>query len=247
MPAAYGPRMSRKRAQPIRSLRFGVKRGRAMTVDIVPGPPLGPGVVTADLDTVLAALQQFDPDLSWKKARDRILPMLPRVRPYPGRSVDLVRAMVPPGILVSFGIDLGPAITFVGPALLERWKVQPSDLWAAALSNVRRLAAGCHPSDLVRDQVADVPVAVLQSGLGIASTLILVPEAIEPLFGPGPHLLLAPMRDVLLALPPEVDREFAAWLATEWEALDPNCLHLGAFRYVRGTIAPEPLDEAARA
>jgi hypothetical protein len=216
-------------------------------MDLVPGPLLGPGVVTADIDTILAAIQQFDPDLSWKKARDRILPMLPRVRPLPGATVDLVRAMVPPGILVSFGIDLGPAISFVGPPLLERWKVQPPDLCAAALGNVRRLAAGCNSRDLVRDQIADIPVAVFQSGLGIASTLILVPDAIEPLFGAGPHLFLAPMRDVLLALPPDVDREFAAWLAAEWEALDPNCLHLGAFRYIRGTITAEPLDEAARA
>ena len=235
--------MSSKRAQAIRSLRFRDNR-RGKHVDLMPAP-LGPGVVTADIDTILAAIQQFDPELSWKKARDRILPMLPRVRPFPGAAIDLVRAMVPPGILVSFGIDLGPAISFVGPPLLERWKIRPPALSAAALTNVRRLAMRCDPNDLVRDRVADIPVAVLQSGLGIASTLILVPDTIERLFGPGDHLFLVPMRDILLRLPADVDLEFAAWLAAEWEALDPNCLHLGAFRYARGAIVAEPLEDAA--
>jgi hypothetical protein len=53
------------------------------------------------------------------------------------------------------------------------------------------------------------------------------------------------MRDILIALPADVDREFAAWLADEWEALDPNHLHLGGFRHDRETIVPEALDEAA--
>ena len=52
------------------------------------------------------------------------------------------------------------------------------------------------------------------------------------------------MRDILIALPPTVDREFAAWLADEWEAMDPNHLHLGGFRYRGGEITPETIEEA---
>jgi hypothetical protein len=53
------------------------------------------------------------------------------------------------------------------------------------------------------------------------------------------------MRDVLITLPVDVDREFAGWLADEWEALDPNHLHLGAFRYADGAVVPVALEDGA--
>jgi hypothetical protein len=238
--------MSKWKPQKVRSLgRGGRKRARnGLEFEVFPGPPLGPGVVTADYETVLSAMERFDPEMPWKKARARILPMLPRVRPFPGPELELARAMLPPGILVSFGINLGPAITFVGSPLLERWRVDVPTLAATALTNLRQLAGQCRRHDVIRDHIGDVPVTLLQSRLGIAASLILIPESLERLLGPGPQLLLAPMRDILIALPPDVDREFAAWLAEEWEALDPNHLHLGGFRHEQGTIVAEALDRA---
>jgi hypothetical protein len=182
--------------------------------------------------------------MSWKRAREQVLPMLPRVRPMPTPELDLVRAMLPPGILVSFGIDIGPAITFVSTELLRRWRVDPASLAAAALANLRELARSCGPADVLHDHIADVPVSVVQTGQGIAASLLLVPESVERLLGRDERLLLAPMRDILIALPPDVDREFARWLAEEWEAMDPNHLHLGGFRYRAGTVVPESIDEA---
>jgi hypothetical protein len=238
--------MARWKPQRIRPLgRADRKRTRnGLEPEVFPGPPLGPGVVTADYQTVLAAMERFDPEMPWQKARAKILPMLPRVRPFPGPELELARAMLPPGVLVSFGIDLGPAITFVGASLIDRWRVDVPTLAATALANLRQLAGQCRRDDVIRDHIGDVPVTVLQSRLGIAASLILIPESLEKLLGPGPQLLLAPMRDVLIALPPDVDREFAAWLAEEWEALDPNHLHLGGFRHERGMIVAEALDEA---
>jgi hypothetical protein len=238
--------MSRWKPKKVRPLAPSGRRrsGKGLDVEILPGPPLGPGVVTADYATVLAAMEQFDPEMPWKKARARILPMLPRVRPLPGPELALARAMLPPGILVGFGIDIGPAITFVGASLLDRWRVDVLTVVAASLANLRRLALECDRNAVIQDRIGDVPVTLLQTRLGIAASLILVPECLDRLLGPGPHLLLAPMRDILIALPPDVDREFAAWLAEEWEALDPNHLHLGGFRHEQGRIVPEALDEA---
>jgi hypothetical protein len=238
--------MSKWKPQKIRPLGGNGRRrnGKGLDLEIFPGPALGPGVVTADYGTVLAALEGFDPEMPWKKVRARVLPMLPRVRPMPGPELELARAMLPPGILVGFGIDIGPAITFVGASLLDRWRVDVLTVVAASLANLRRLALECDRDAVIRDRIGDVPVTLIQTRLGIAASLILVPECLDRLIGPGPHLLLAPMRDILIALPPDVDREFAAWLADEWEALDPNHLHLGGFRYERGTIVPEALDEA---
>lgn len=237
--------MSKWKPQRVRPIGRGrLKSRNGLELEVFPGPPLGPGVVTADYRTVLGAMERFDPEMPWKKARARILPMLPRVRPFPGPPMELARAMLPPGILVGFGIDIGPAITFVGSSLLDRWGVDVPTVAEVALANLRKLAGGCERDVVIRDHIGDVPITLVQTRLGIAGSLILVPDSLDRLIGPGPCLLLVPMRDILIALPPDVDREFAAWLAAEWEALDPNHLHLGGFRHERGTIVPEPLDEA---
>ena len=238
--------MSKWKPQRVRPLgRAGRMKSRnGLELEVFPGPALGPGVVTADYRTVLAAMERFDPEMPWKEARTRILPMLPRVRPLPGPELELARAMLPPGILVGFGIDIGPAITFVGASLLDRWRVDVPTMVAAALANLGLLAAECGPEVVIRDHIGDVPITLIQTRMGIAGSLILVPEILHRLLGAGPHLLLVPMRDILIALPPDVDREFAAWLAEEWEALDPNHLHLGAFLLERGSVIPETLDEA---
>jgi hypothetical protein len=147
-------------------------------------------------------------------------------------------------MLVGFGIDIGPALTMVDANQLERWGVGLDTLAAQALDNVRRLAARCDPRTVVRDAIDDVPVAALTTRHGIAAALLLVPDALPRFFGPGPMLLLAPMRDLVLAIPSGVDRQFAAWLAEEWEAMDPNHLHLGGWRFEAGALSPVPLDDA---
>jgi hypothetical protein len=238
--------MSKRGAKPAKPLGRGrvhrLSGGRR--VEVFEGPPVGEGVVVADFESVMAALDGFDPEMPWKKARAQVLPIMPRVRPMPGQDLELVRAMLPPGILVGFGIDLGPAITFITTELLDRWRVDPSTLAAAALANLDSIARRCGPDDVLHDHIADTPVSIVQTGRGIAASLLLVPGRIETILGGATRFLLAPMRDILIALPPGVDREFAAWLATEWEALDPNHLHLGGFRYAAGGVTPESIEDA---
>lgn len=241
--------MSKRKAQRIRPLSI---RGRARTrtsngldVDLYEGPPLGPGMVGADPAAVLAALDDFDPDAPWRKVRGRVLPMLPRARPFPGADLELIRTMLPPGILVSFGIDLGPAVTFIGRAIVDRWAINMQTLVDASLANLRELVESCDERGVLRDRIGAVDVSVLQTHRGVAASLLLVPETIERFFGPGPHLLIAPMRDLLIALPPNVERSFAGWLADEFEVIDPNHLHLGGFLHERGNVRPELIDEVA--
>jgi hypothetical protein len=238
--------MTKRKARPVRPLGRGrVHRfSDGRRIEVFEGPRLGDGVVTPDVATVLAALEGFDPEMSWKKARRQVVPMLPRVRPLPAPQLELVRAMLPPGILVGFGIDIGPAITFVTATLLERWRIEPTALAAAALTNLRAAAERCRPDDVLNDHIADIPVSVVQTGQGIAASMLLVPDCLERLLGGGDRFLLAPMRDILIALPAGVDRSFAAWLAEEWESLDPNHLHLGGFRFSGRRVVPESIDEA---
>ena len=204
------------------------------------GPALGPEMRTASREEVLAALERFDPTLEWPNARDLLRPLLPRRRPFPVPVDDLVTVLLPPGVAVGFGLDMGPAVAFVGDEQLASWGVGRLDVVDAALANVRRIASGLDPRAVVREPIGDVPTLSLQSGMNIASTLLLVPDVVPHFFGVGPHVLLAPMRDVLIALPGDVDLEFARWLGGEFEALDPNCLNLGAFRHDAGAIVVQP-------
>jgi len=229
---------SRRRGLPSRLPR------RPYRFAVFEGPTLGPHVVTADLDTVRAACLEFDPAAPWETVRERLVPLLPRARPLPVPVDGLVQTIVPPGILTGFGLDLGPAYVMVARDQLARWGIGVETATSTALANVRRLAASCDASAIYRSAIDGVPLTAVQSGQGIASVLILVPDCIERLLGAGPNLLLAPMRDILVALPMSVDREFAAWLAAELEAVDPNHLHLGAFRHERGSITAEPLEDA---
>ncbi len=212
---------------------------------MIPGPPLGPEMVTASPEAVLAALEQFDPDLSWQAARPTVLPMLPRQRPYPIPAGDRVTVRLPPGIDVGFGLDLGPAVAFVVERQLAGWGVDRAALVAAALENVRRLAQRVVPSLVVGSKIGNVPTRIVQTGEGIASALLLAPDALPRLIGNGPHVLLAPMRDILIALPSDVDPAFAAWLAAEFASMDPNCLHHGLFRHEDGRVIRETIHRHA--
>ena len=145
------------------------------------------------------------------------------------------------GVTIGFGVDLGLAFARVGAAQLEGWPVDLAGLTERALRNLRQRARQARDYDLVREPIGGVPTVAFQSRDGWASTAVLVPEAIERLFGPEPALLIAPSRDLLVRLPADVDLGFATWLAEEFEADDPNALRLEAFEWRDGTIRCRPL------
>ncbi len=98
-----------------------------------------------------------------------------------------------------------------------------------------------HRRDVERGFIGDESVDFFQSGDGWASTTVLVPDALERLFGREPTLFVAPTRDILIAMSAEVDLAFATWLTEEVEADDPNALCLEAFEWRDGTVRCRPL------
>jgi hypothetical protein len=54
------------------------------------------------------------------------------------------------------------------------------------------------------------------------------------------------MRDLLISLPPDVDRSFAAWLNDELAEMDPNGLALDAFALEDGMLRYEALRPPSR-
>jgi uncharacterized protein YtpQ (UPF0354 family) len=210
----------------------------------LPSVPLGPEMTSASLEEVLAALRGFDPAQGWEMVRDRVIPLFQRVRPYPAEFPEAVRMILPPGLSVSFALDMGPAFTHISEASLRRWGVSPSEVRDTALANLDRRAQDAASLALVTEPVDGVPLRTLQSGTGSASTFVLVPHRLAAIFGTAPQYFIAPMRDVLISLPADVDRGFAAWLMAEFAEMDPNHLAPVGFLYRGGSVTVEPLGEA---
>jgi hypothetical protein len=217
---------------------------RWSSLEVHAGPVNGPHVVSPGLDEVLAAIGGVPRGLDWPAMADDVVPVFQRVRPYHPSMPEPVRMVVPPGVSVSFGIDIGPAFIAVHAELLEQWKIPPEDLLATALDNLDRRMAAVPAEDVVNTAIDGLPVRALQSSTGSASTYVLRPVTLGRIFGTHPQLLIAPMRNLLLSMPVEADRELVAWLFDEFAAEDPNCLAPAAFVLRDRRLELEPLGDA---
>jgi hypothetical protein len=238
--------MSKNRVHTPHRTTRDAKRFRAKDrwgVQIFDGPPLGPDVVSASVEEVMAAIQKLPEDLNWQGVADRVVPVLPRLRPYPLGTPEPLRVVVPAGISLGFGIDAGPAFLTVDDAMVKRWGVAPDTVLERAVRNVDRLIAETLPAEVFRAAIGKVPVAALQSRSGSASTYVLRPQSLVRLFEAGDGLLIAPMRNLLLFMPSNVDRAFATGLFDEIAVQDPNCLAPMAFLLRDGDLILEPLGD----
>jgi hypothetical protein len=208
------------------------------------GPPTGPDVVTPSLEEVVAALETVPQELTWEEIAREVVPLFQRVRPYHPEMPEQLRVVVPPGLTVGFGVDIGPAFITVSPGMAEKWGVPADRILERALANLETRMAGVRQRDVYDGSIGDVPVRMLQSPTGSASTYVLVPAALGRILGAHRQLVLAPMRNLLLSLPVSADRDFAAWLFDEIASQDPNCLAPAAFVIGDGRLAVEPLGES---
>jgi hypothetical protein len=197
--------------------------------------PLGGTFKPGLAEQILTAFEGFDPTAPWPEVAPRIVPVLKRVHhPYPAEMAPL-HIRVPPGIWTGFGIDLGPAFSHVSQALLDGWEIDHATLLGTALTNL---------TDLVRRErpvVDSVPIDGIEimaiQGQGWGSSLILVPELLRPILGSAPRVLLAPVRNTLLALPDDVDDGLAVDL---WQAIAHGAhdeLDVDPLRWTGSTVA----------
>ena len=202
---------------------------------------LGNGMEQATVEAVMRAIGTLPPDLTWDEMAPTVIPVLPRRRPMPPAGGEPFRVTLPPGVSTGFGIDIGPAFLVVGQGMLSGWPVTPADLVARSLANLEERLRPVRARDVFRQNIDGVPVRFLQTGLGCASALILLPPDLERVFGSAPQLLIAPMRDLLVSMPADVDRAFASWLMDELASMDPNGLELDAFALGGGMLRCERL------
>ena len=235
-PARVG-RNQRERKQ----RREGRKNRGRWTAQVFEGPPAGPDVVTPSFEEVLAALETMPQELTWESVAPEVVPLFQRIRPYHESMPEQLRVVVPPGLSVGFGVDIGPAFITISPDMATDWGVPPDEILGRAVANLEQRMAAVRPRDVHDGTIGDVPVRILQSPTGSASTYVLVPGALGRILGRHRQLVLAPMRNLLISLPVTADRDFAAWLFDEFASQDPNCLAPAAFVIGDGTLALEPL------
>ena len=224
--------MSKRRAH-----RTNHPHGHLRSRPLLDGPP--PLGLDPSFQTILSQIDERN--FAWSNLAENVLPIFERARPFSHEAVPPIHAVVPPGVTVGFGVDVGPAFLRIAVGHLAAWPVDLAGLAAQAVKNLERRTRRARPTDVVRETLGGVPALVFQSQEGWASTTVLVPGAMDRLFGQRPALFVAPARDLLIGLPPDVDLEFATWL-TEWlEATNADGLHLEAFEWRDGTVSCRPL------
>jgi hypothetical protein len=202
-------------------------------------PPEDAGIVTPHPDEVRAALDGLSPDLPWPELRDHLRPVFIRRRPLPpGMTTPVVRRL-PPGLDVALGADIGPAFLYISAPLLDSWSVSETEAFEIALANLRAVIEAERYFEVAYEPIDDVPVWWYQSHGGLASGLLLLEDVIAERYGDQPRVLMAPMRNLLLAAPYDADREVLEWLCTEISDADPNGLDLPLFALVDGRLTIE--------
>ena len=197
-------------------------------------------IVSPHPEQVRVALDGLSPDLAWPELRDQLRPVFVRRRPLPPGMTKPLLKRLPPGLDVALGADIGPAFLYISAQLLESWPIDADEAFAIALGNLRGVIEGERHFELNYEPIEGVPVWWYQSHGGLASGLLLLEDILVERYGDQPRLLMAPMRNLLLAAPMDADREVLDWLRDEIAAADPNGLDLPLFALRDGRLTIEP-------
>jgi hypothetical protein len=186
---------------------------------------------------VRSAIEALPEELDWSSLQHGLRPVFVRRRPLPPGVERPVTFSVEPGLNVALGVDIGPAFLYVGANVLETWPVSADEAFARAMSNLRASVESERFVEMEYGTVADVPIWWYQSHGGLASGLLLLEDELARRYGDEPRLLIAPMRNLLLAAPFDADREMIGWLRDEIAEEDPNGLDLPIFALVDGRLS----------
>ena len=197
----------------------------------------GNGIVGPSREQVRSAVDALSPDLSWDELADGLRPVFIRRRPLPPGVERPLTMRRPPGVDVALGVDIGPAFLYVGRGMVESWSVSFDEAFDRAMDNLRASVAAERYVEMEYESVDGVPFWWYQSSGGLASGLLLLEQDLATRYGPDPRLLVAPMRNLLLAAPFDADRALVAWLRDEIAHDDPNGLDLPIFALLDGRLS----------
>ncbi len=197
----------------------------------------GNGIVGPSREQVRSAVDALPADLSWDKLADGLRPVFVRRRPLPPGVEPPLTTNRPPGIDVALGVDIGPAFMYVGRGMMESWSVTVDEAFERAMDNLRASVAAERYVEMEYESLDGVPFWWYQSTGGLASGLLLLEQELATRYGPEPRLLIAPMRNLLLAAPFDADRSLVEWLRDEISHDDPNGLDLPIFALLDGRLS----------
>lgn len=168
--------------------------------------------------------------LSWSHVRDAVVPLLAR-RSSPPLLEEPVVVHLEPGLPVGFGVDLGPAFVHVTALLLRQWRVSEDEVARRALANLRVQARRLDAGIATRGRVGVTLLTALQVPAGWGSSLLLAPDLLPRWIGRGSSVLVAPARNLLVALPPQTDHRRVRWLRDVIAAQLPHPLDVPALAF----------------
>ncbi len=213
------------------------RRGRRSEPDVQLAVSYGNGIVGPSREQVRSAMEALPQELSWEELADQLRPVFVRRRPLPPGVERPLTTMLPPGVEVALGVDIGPAFMYVGSGMLESWSVAFDHAFDRAMDNLRHEVNAERYLEMEYETFEDVPFWWYQSSGGLASGLLLLEKELALRYGPEPRLLVAPMRNLLLAAPFDADRELVMWLRDEISHEDPNGLDLPIFALLDGKLS----------
>jgi hypothetical protein len=197
----------------------------------------GNGIVGPSRAQVRSAVESLSPAMTWDDLSDDLRPVFIRRRPLPPGVERPITTRRAPGLDVALGVDIGPAFMYVGRGMLETWAVTVDAAFERAMDNLRASIAAEKYVEMEYESVDGVPFWWYQSSGGLASGLLLLEEELALRYGPEPRLLIAPMRNLLLAAPFDADRSLVTWLRDEISFDDPNGLELPVFAFLDGRLS----------
>jgi len=211
------------------------------------------GLLVPTSEAIAEALETIPDDMPWAWAALRVLPAVRGERIQVIEDVELERLgfepldafpslEMPPGIDVTFAIEVDVVQVTVNQRHLDAWARTVGEVLPAAMANLRR-TAGSWRGTVYEDTYAGTPLRLLEGWPHWASSLLVAPEALTRLFGPEDQLFVAPYQCNLISLPIDVDRDIAADLVDLFGGLNPRSLLLGmpAFALRSGELVIEDL------
>ena len=193
-------------------------------------------VTTARMEDVMDAIEALDMEAPWSDVRDGLRLVLPRRRPMPEHTGLLPTRDIGPGIRTSLGLDIGPAMLFISMDRLADWGVSLDQAFEQALANIRGQVAARTHFALISEDIADTPTLAFQSREGWASGLLALPELLFQVLGRDDGIILAPMRDLVLRLPPDSEPGLAERILDEFARADMNALDIPPMALEHGQL-----------
>ena len=88
-------------------------------------------------------------------------------------------------------IDVDVASITIDQQQLDRWELTIDQVAAAALANLRRVVGTWH-GRVNEEEFDGIPVRTLKGWPSWATSLLLIPDELARIFGPGDQLFVAP-------------------------------------------------------